>query len=197
MFKYIFIALVFLTSSFAQAGRYKISQPGKADVYVPTLESDGKTLILQPSFDVTKLSNSQATSMGIKQYLHGSTYNGGNAPTVTLAAGGGTLSTVHLAVFIPYQLQDGTWRLRSNGSVTLSSATRTSVLIEIAGIKFADKGVTGQQVTATQENGGATNYYAFAVKNIGRIEIIHGSLATTYYSWSFDVELLAKPTWAY
>lgn len=44
MFKYIFTILLILNSSFALAGRHKISQPGKPDVYVPTLESDGKTL---------------------------------------------------------------------------------------------------------------------------------------------------------
>jgi hypothetical protein len=38
--------LIYLNASIALAGKYKISQPGKADVYVPTYESDGKTLLV-------------------------------------------------------------------------------------------------------------------------------------------------------
>jgi hypothetical protein len=58
MFKYIFAILVFLNSTFAIAGKYKISQPGKADVYVPTLESDGKTLRIKGR------TNGQAVDVG-------------------------------------------------------------------------------------------------------------------------------------
>jgi microcystin-dependent protein len=44
MSKYILAILLFFSAEFALAGKHKIAVPGKADVYVPTFESDGKTL---------------------------------------------------------------------------------------------------------------------------------------------------------
>jgi len=48
----------------------------------------------------TAYSDADATRMGLKQYLHGTSYNGGISPTVT---GIGSVSTILRAVFIPYQ----------------------------------------------------------------------------------------------
>jgi hypothetical protein len=44
MSKYILAILLFFSAEFALAGKHKIAVPGKADVYVPTFESDGRTL---------------------------------------------------------------------------------------------------------------------------------------------------------
>jgi len=50
MFKYLLSILVFFSAEFALAGKHKISVPGKPDVYVPTFESDGKSLKVNGSF---------------------------------------------------------------------------------------------------------------------------------------------------
>lgn len=47
MFKYLLSILVFFSAEFALAGKHKISVPGKPDVYVPTFESDGKSMIFK------------------------------------------------------------------------------------------------------------------------------------------------------
>ena len=66
------------------------------------------------------MSNAEATLRGLKQYLHGTAYNGGNAPTVGGVAG------VTRGVFVPYQTQDGTWRLKFNLVVNSLSAWITA-----------------------------------------------------------------------
>ena len=137
------------------------------------------------------MSDQLATQLGLKQYLHGTTYNGGNAPTVTLTAGGGTLSSVTRAVFVPYQMQDGSWRMRFNFNVVLSSATRTFIVITINGVTFKAgdiqpcAGITSTAVTC------------YATNATGTVEFAFTSTTTTTTRASGDVELDSKPTWAY
>ena len=143
----------------------------------------------------TELDNVTATRLGLKQYLHGTTYNGGNAPTVTYTFGGGTLSAVNRAVFIPYQSQDGTWRLRFNGNITLSSASRTEV-------QFTINGVTSialyQAIPGSAGDGTNPYLIAAAVKpSSGVVDIACASATTTIYYFAGDIELASKPTWAY
>jgi len=47
MKKYALIPLIVLVALFAGAGKYKISKVGQPDVYVPTLDSDAKTLTVE------------------------------------------------------------------------------------------------------------------------------------------------------
>ena len=159
---------------------------------VPTDTTSG---LLVP---VTSMGDAVATTLGHKQYYHGTTYNGGNAPTITLSSGGGSLSSVQLGAFIPYKLQDGTWRMRFNIVVTLSSAARTEAILAVAGVTFKNTGGTpGGQGVYAGEDGATTMYRAFAAKNAGTINMYHASNTTAYYMTSGDVALESKPTWAY
>ena len=136
--------------------------------------------------------NADATRMGLKQYLHGTTYNGGIAPTVSYISGGGT-ATINRCTFVPYQLQDGGWRVKFNIDVSLSATTRTAVAVQINGITAANATqavvgfLTGSVVPPRAVLGSASNQITcdFASNIIDSIRL------------SGDVELASKPTWAY
>lgn len=85
---------------------------------------------------VGSLPDAVATEFGAKVYSHGGSYNSSLAPTVTLSAGGGSLSSVRLADFIPYRSEDGGWRMKFNVNVSLSSTSRTQIQLAIAGVSF-------------------------------------------------------------
>jgi len=130
-----------------------------------------------------------ATRLGLKQYLHGTTYNGGIAPTVTCSQAG---FAVTRAVFIPYQLQDGIWRLRFNLLCSFTSATITSLTVSINGITT----ISIQQVILSNFNNSTTNYGYFVASG-NTITFVGSGLAETGIKSFGDIELSSKPTWAY
>ena len=144
---------------------------------------------LQDSGFPTALTDAQATALGLKQYSHGTTYNGGNAPTIA-----GTNFTTSWGRFIPYQMQDGTWRLRFNFRGDFSVAT-IDPEVTVAGVTTAN--LTEQAITAWQLNS-AANYtnYAYVVNN-SNIFKARWSLAQLSYFVCGDILLASKPTWAY
>lgn len=140
---------------------------------------------------LSQLDDVSATKMGMKSYQHGTTYNGGIAPTITLTAGGGTLNSVGYSSFIPYQLQDGTWRMKFSFVVTLSSATRT-------GADFAVNGVTYSNSNVSCSGGNVgVSVTTYALTTSTNIILGYNSASTTAHTMSGDVPLTAKPTWAY
>jgi hypothetical protein len=143
--------------------------------------------------DPTLLSDAQATKMGLKVYAHGTTYNGGNAPTITLTAGGGTLSSVTASDFIPYQMADGAWRIKFNIRVSLSSTARTLIGLSINGVSFpaVDQGVSANNA------GAAAATYAVATASTSTLTFGFASSVTDAAIVSGDVKLASKPTWAY
>jgi len=145
----------------------------------------------------TSLDDASATRLGLKQYLHGTTYNGGNAPTVTLASGGGTLTSVTRALFVPYQMQDGTWRLKFNAMLAPSSTSRTSVQFAVFGV--AAKNVSYQAIIATTTAASqlTTGYVTPGTGTIMIADHNGAAVTSTFYSFSGDIELDSKPTWAY
>lgn len=140
------------------------------------------------SFPVTSLSNAQATSMGLKQYAHGTTYNGGNAPTVTSAA---TSPTITSSSFIPYQMQDGSWRMKFNLLINASSSG--AYHFSIAGITIPRT----QSYVARTGNGILPDFAAndFCYSN-GTFYCAFASGVTDMAAFG-DIALSAKPTWAY
>lgn len=139
----------------------------------------------------TALDDATATRLGLKVYQHGTTYNGGNAPTVS----GVNVTSVTRAVFIPYQMADGTWRMKLQLRVT-SSAVQTNIL-NINGI--TTKNVTSwEQVVAMSQLGGASTPMSIAgfTPNSNTLTL---AVTTTSTLWgvSGDIELESKPTWAY
>jgi hypothetical protein len=157
----------------------------------------GDIAALASSLDPTTMSDVVATRLGYKTYAHGTTYNGGNAPTVTYNSGGGSLSSVTASEFIPYQTQDGTWRLRFNLAVVASSTSRTGYSVALAGVTF--KNISGNYQAISAGGGGSTNYlsYGYVEPNNNLIGLEHASGTLTGYRFSGDVELNSKPTWAY
>jgi len=131
----------------------------------------------------TSMSDALATKLGLKTYYHGTTYNGGIAPTVSGITPG-------RASFVPYQVQDGGWRLRFNIEGSMSSSSTATATIN--GVVFhasytqavVTQGGGPVQGTASTNGGGASIGAAF-------------SSAVTGVRLSGDVELASKPTWAY
>jgi hypothetical protein len=144
---------------------------------------------LMPSAN-TNLDNAAATRLGLKQYLHGTSYNGGNAPTVS-----GTGYTNSRSVFIPYQMQDGTWRLKFNIYGNVSSSSRTSYTVSINGVTF--KSGHKQSISGSSLDAGTGINPGNAYAETTTLYVYHSTFTTDRYGFSGDVELESKPTWAY
>lgn len=137
----------------------------------------------------SNLDDGTATRLGLKQYVHGVTYNNGVTLSLTSAQAG---FVVNRAVFIPYQMQDGTWRLKWNIRVNITSATLTALTMTLNGVVFNDSwacsGLWG---------GNALGVRAFVNAGANTLTVESSSVTTSAASHSGDVELTAKPTWAY
>jgi hypothetical protein len=131
-----------------------------------------------------------ATKLGQKQYFSGTNYNGGISPTVTGVAG----HVTQRGVFIPYQMQDGTWRMKFNIRCTFTSNASPSITINgITGITSA------QAVNVSMYPGVAPNSPAMQSTSGAADGLIYTYLAaaTDRIVCSGDIELASKPTWAY
>lgn len=145
----------------------------------------------------SNLDDATATRLGLKQYLHGTTYNGGNAPTVSVGLNVSSM-IVHRAWFIPYQRQDGGWNLKIN--ITAASAVSVSSTIHkisINGVVFKNA-VAAYQALAGGVDGGVAQRYIVGEPNANNISFEASSTnsPTAYYVCG-DIELESKPTWAY
>ncbi len=139
------------------------------------------------------LDNASATRLGLKSYSHGTSYAGGNAPTITLSAGGGTLNAVNFSEFRPYQLQDGNWGMHFKINVTLSSTSRTAARLAVNGASAAS---TANQGIIAMPSTGATAGFCVA-ETSGTLLAQHATSTTTEYTFMGDIRLASKPTWAY
>ena len=142
----------------------------------------------------TSMTDAEATRLGLKTYSHGTTYTGSpNSPTIILFVGGGTLTSVQQGDFIPYQTQDGNWRLKFSVSVAVSSTARVEVVLRVAGVVSAAfvqtfAGSTNAQVAMTRLRNTASG---------GDINLEHPSTIIDNYYASGDIKLTSKPSWAY
>jgi len=158
------------------------------DVYIPHVSSGVAGIF--PALN-TELDDATATRLGLKQYVHGTTYNGGNAPTVTMFAGIGTLSSIPSSSFIPYQLQDGSWKIRMSVYAIFSSAVRTVTQFSINGMTFGATEAGFGFISST------VALMIYTAVSDSKIYCDHASAATTQYAFSGDFKLASKPTWAY
>jgi hypothetical protein len=140
----------------------------------------------------TSMDNTLATVLGHKTYSHGTTYNGGNAPTISYSAGGGSISSVNHSYFIPYQTQDGSWRLKFDFSLSVSSTSRTFFEVSVAGLDFAN----ASNISVGGGSVAVHNAFTFGGAS-GLMQANHSSGTFSTYRWSGDVSIAAKPTWAY
>jgi hypothetical protein len=170
-----------------------IMQVNDGGVKTQVFKAVGSTGLVAIPLAASAMSDVEATRLGLKQYLHGTTYNAGVAPTVS-----GTGSpTIVRAVFIPYQMQDGSWRMRLNIGLTISLASRSSYNVTINGVTF--KNIATFEQALWGSSGGSTNYVAssYASPNTNTLTAVHATGNSGSYFWSGDLELESKPTWAY
>ena len=157
--------------------------------FTPTVQQSPHVVVtnavdgLMPASNAS-LSDATATRLGLKQYLHGTTYNGGNAPTVS--------GTVIRAVFSPYQTQGGSWRLKFNICTNLTITSSPSITVN--GVVFRNTTNYFQAVSFSGANAAAGSIYVTPNSNI-----ISGLTTAdiTSFSVSGDVELESKPSWCY
>lgn len=153
-------------------------------------------------YDPTTVGDSNATLVGQKQYYHGTNYNGGNAPTITLS--GVTVTGTINGTFVPYKMQDGVWRMRFNMRISPTNGTAISgntFNVIVNGVTYRNVSGFSQAVSATTSTAATTilNYY-HTQPNTSNIKLnfsTSGNYNSTDYYISGDVELDSKPTWAY
>lgn len=143
---------------------------------------------------VSILNDAEATRLGHKQYLAGSSY--ANGVTISITNGSVSGLTTPRGVFVPYQMIDGTWRLKANVYVSFSTLTTSDQTFTIAGITFKNSSGYNQEGTASNSSGSKKNA-SFANPNASTFRIIMESSSINAYYFSFDCELDSKPTWAY
>lgn len=135
-----------------------------------------------------------ATRLGLKIYEHGIVYNNGMSPTIAAGADVSSIGTIRRALFIPYQVKDGNWRLRFtiyiSGATSVASSTH---FISVNGVIF--KNTTSFYQACAGAAGGQTEVLAFPNEN--RIRFAGASGAPSDFAVYGDVELESKPTWAY
>ena len=139
---------------------------------------------LQDAVGPPGMSDAVATMMGLKTYSHGTTYNGGIAPTISGA------TTIHGSSFIPYQMQDGAWRLRFN--IAVAGATVASRDITVVGISAK----TGPNYQTGCGSGLAADIGLVYFSGVNTISFV-STVASGGSTYVGDVGLTAKPTWAY
>ena len=118
-----------------------------------------------------------------------------NSPRQTTLTTTGTGWTDVRSVGTYYKTSDGAHRLKFNIYGTVSSAARTNYSIAVSGVTF--KNVSGYDQAISAYGANSPNLQqAYVSANSSTIAITHSSATTTYYIFSGDVELNAKPTWA-
>lgn len=174
--------------------RMRIDGTGVGIGKTPTVALDvngGLAVSGAVSFPVTSLSDVQATAMGHKAYSHGTNYNGGFSPTISVA--GGTIAN-QVSWFIPYQLQDGTWRLKFQFGINFTGNVANPV-VAINGIVYYNNAnafyfpvycqiyAGGFQLTYLNQN--TNTWQAFTTTGTSGLYCMG------------DVQLNSKPSWAY
>ena len=145
----------------------------------------------------TSLDNATATRMGLKSYSHGTTYNGGNAPTISAGNAQSGL-VVNTSAFIPYQMQDGSWRLKFNFNISYTSTIYSATLV--AGIGVNSSHPQAISIAPGDGNTLATFEQIPTAVYLSTTSTYFGnrfSVAMTKFAFSGDIALTAKPTWAY
>lgn len=137
----------------------------------------------------TGMDDATATRLGLKTYLHGGSYVSGLAPTVT---GVFTATTTSRGAFVPYQMQDGAWRMKFNIKGTAASVAFNN--FTIVGILSV---AVDQVVTMYQDDSGTTYTTQASIAASTNVVGWRVNTATNSIMLSGDIELAAKPTWAY
>lgn len=144
----------------------------------------------------TSMTDAEATRLGLKQYLVNTAYAA--TPVVTVGTNVTTLGAVSRGVLIPYQMQDGSWRLRVNIAVAVTAATSaTSHRIALSGITTKNVAAFAQTILIDTASGGNYERSGCDEGSNTFLHITTGSSTPTVFRISGDIELDSKPTWAY
>lgn len=152
---------------------------------------------------VANLTDEEATRLGYKEYFIGGTYNGGN--TLNFNIGEGSASSVE-GVLIPYQTQDGNWRLRFTIGFN-TSGTSGTFAFGFSGLTASPPVVDYQSVSAASFAGAAAVGQCLWRQDVGYnsgqqmfMEPSAGDINSGVQVFG-DVDLGAgptsKPIWAY
>ncbi len=149
--------------------------------------------------DPTQLPDDIATKLGLKVYS-ADMGTGTAGPDITV---GFSTFTDRGSQFIPYQMQDGNWRMRFNISVRAGTTSSSSEDITLTGVTFANPDSTFRQpvnVRIYNSSSSLSGYGDIYHTNPGlsTISVNKVSPGTTWnhLDISGDVALDAKPTWA-
>jgi hypothetical protein len=142
----------------------------------------------QSPLDPALMSDALATKLGLRQYVEG--VDAGVTTNTTTGVWNFTR-----CVFMPYQTNDGTWRLRFNivGSTTTTALIRT---VTINGITFKNVANYYPAVTVAVEDPDSGDWKALAVFNTNGINA-RGTVVKDQIRLSGDLELESKPSWAH
>jgi len=143
--------------------------------------------------NIANLDDVAATRMGLKTYYIGQTYNGGSGPGVSATGWSNSYGA-----FIPYQMQDGIWRLRINftgsftGQANTNATSLTAIGFTVAStrqcIAINDQNIQNGRAATASFNGGSSTLQILFSANIS---------INVEYAFSGDIELASKPSWAY
>lgn len=139
----------------------------------------------------------------VKEYVVGTAYTNGT-PNIT---SGLTSFSVVRAVLVPYQTSDGAWRLRMNGTFSMTATNESAAgnvftlvtSMTISGVTFKNVGNHFQPGSALPFNGSILPSMCYVSPNSSTVNLVLMTSASSTqagFGASFDVELDSKPTWA-
>ena len=140
----------------------------------------------------TGMSDATATMLGLKSYSAGTAYNGGGTPTFSTTPAGFVLL---FSQFMPYQMQDGKWRLRMSLSYNATSATNLDLFLNVGLLST----LTSSYALYAAPTSGIVpvmSEIGYASSVLSQI-IARTASACNGANISGDIALDIKPTWAY
>jgi hypothetical protein len=115
---------------------------------------------------------------------------------VTYVSGGGSISAVNTAKCVFYKTSNNIWYMKGILKMTVSSASRTAFIVNVAGVLPDGDGSTYWQSGSADTNGAIAVLYnqMYVSGGNSRFNIAHATATTTHYASSFDIRLASKPT---
>lgn len=135
---------------------------------------------------VTSMTLGLATTLGLKEYVAG--VDAG--VTFSSTPAGWALSR---AVFVPYKMVGGQWRLRFNITASVTAATLINVTCD--GVIFYQQTNAADRIPISASAGVSAYVEASVIRNSGTIQLGSGA-NTVRFQVSGDVELDSAPSWA-
>lgn len=132
-----------------------------------------------------------ATKLGFKTYTHGIAYNGGNTPNITCPQAGFAVVSSSL---VPYQMQNGSWRLTFNVDASFTAATIASIIITMPA-SFSSGVQSGCGILYTNTlNSTLRGIY---IQGTSVVLYANSTGTSAGLAVSGDVALASKPAWVY